>query len=63
MRAPPQISVGRGQLQKIYCNFASRCCDNVRAMTYTLPPMNPLRAFEAAARAISASSSPHMSCT
>jgi DNA-binding transcriptional LysR family regulator len=53
MRAPPQISVGRGRLQKIYCNFASRCCDNVRAMTYTLPPMNPLRAFEAAARHLS----------
>jgi DNA-binding transcriptional LysR family regulator len=53
MRARQQISVGRGQLQKIYCNFAGRCCDNARAMTYILPPMNPLRAFEAAARHLS----------
>src|ERR1700752_4899023 len=53
LRAPRQISVGRVKLQKICCNFASGCCDNVRAMTYILPPMNPLRAFEAAARHLS----------
>jgi hypothetical protein len=62
VRAPRQISVGGGQPQKIYCNFAGRCCDNVRAMTYILPPMNPLRASKQP-HAISASGSPHMSCT
>lgn len=40
-------------LQKIYCNSAARCWHNGRAMTYLLPPLNPLRAFEAAARHLS----------
>lgn len=39
--------------QKIYCKFIVRFCNNVRAMTYLLPPLNPLRAFEAAARHLS----------
>src|SRR5262252_7634456 len=48
-----QASIGRGLPQKIYCNFIERFCNNGRAMTYLLPPLNPLRAFEAAARHLS----------
>jgi LysR family glycine cleavage system transcriptional activator len=47
------MSIGLGARQKIYCKFADRCCDNDWAMTYLLPPLNPLRAFEAAARHLS----------
>src|SRR4029077_18682298 len=32
---------------------AARCWHNGQAMTYLLPPLNPLRAFEAAARHLS----------
>jgi LysR family transcriptional regulator, glycine cleavage system transcriptional activator len=53
MPRPRQISIGLGAGQKIYCKFAERCCDNGRAMTYLLPPLNSLRAFEAAARHLS----------
>ena len=38
--------------QQIYCKFARLCCDSV-AMTYLLPSLNPLRAFEAGARHLS----------
>jgi LysR family glycine cleavage system transcriptional activator len=40
-------------LQKICCKLAERCWHNGCAMTYLLPPLNPLRAFEAAARHLS----------
>jgi LysR family transcriptional regulator, glycine cleavage system transcriptional activator len=53
MPRPRQISIGLDARQKIYCKFAARCCDNGRAMTYLLPPLNPLRAFEAASRHLS----------
>jgi LysR family transcriptional regulator, glycine cleavage system transcriptional activator len=39
--------------QKICCKFAEQCCHNRCAVTYLLPPLNPLRAFEAAARHLS----------
>jgi LysR family transcriptional regulator, glycine cleavage system transcriptional activator len=38
---------------KIYCKAAAFRCDNGPAMTYLLPALNPLRAFEAAARHLS----------
>jgi LysR family glycine cleavage system transcriptional activator len=48
-----QISIDRDQSQKIYCRGGAPCCHNGLAMTYLLPPLNPLRAFEAAARHLS----------
>jgi len=52
-RLGPQTSIDFGLPQKIYCNSAGRCWHNGRVMTYLLPPLNPLRAFEAAARHLS----------
>ena len=40
-------------LQKICCKRAGRCWHSSCAMTYLLPPLNPLRAFEATARHLS----------
>jgi LysR family glycine cleavage system transcriptional activator len=48
-----QTRINRAQPQKIYCRDAANSCDNDPAMTYLLPPLNPLRAFEAAARHLS----------
>ena len=56
---PRQTSIGFGLLQKICCNFADRCWHNGRVMTYLLPPLNPLRAFEAAARHLSVKLAAH----
>ncbi len=48
-----QTNIGRELPQKIYCKSTEHFCHNGRAMTYLLPPLNPLRAFEAAARHLS----------
>jgi LysR family glycine cleavage system transcriptional activator len=47
-----QTSVAGAEAQKIYCKGEPSRCDN-DAMTYLLPPLNALRAFEAAARHLS----------
>src|SRR5689334_18272602 len=41
------------QRKKIYCKGAGDQCQTCGAMTYALPPLNALRAFEAAARHLS----------
>src|SRR5689334_22756824 len=41
------------QRKKIYCKGAGDQCQTGGAMTYSLPPLNALRAFEAAARHLS----------
>ena len=45
----PQTSIVFTVPQKICCKPAGRCWHNGYAVTYLLPPLNPLRAFEAAA--------------
>src|SRR5258706_1832504 len=42
-----RTSIGFGLPQKIYCNSAGGCWHSGLTMTYLLPPLNPLRAFEA----------------
>jgi LysR family glycine cleavage system transcriptional activator len=48
-----QTSISGALAQKIYCKAAACGGNNGAAMSYLLPPLNPLRAFEAAARHLS----------
>jgi hypothetical protein len=51
--AAAQSIIPAVQRKKIYCKAAGDQCQTCGAMTYTLPPLNALRAFEAAARHLS----------
>jgi hypothetical protein len=51
--AAAQSIIPAVQRKKIYCKAAALRCQTRGAMTYTLPPLNALRAFEAAARHLS----------
>ncbi|SPP95154.1 protein of unknown function [Bradyrhizobium vignae] len=45
-----QSIIAAVQRKEIYCKPAAYRCQSAVAMTYALPPLNALRAFEAAAR-------------
>ena len=51
--AAAQSIIPAVQGKKIYCKAAALRCQTRGAMTYALPPLNALRAFEAAARHLS----------